>query len=341
MKDLVLSNPQQGDRIETTPFMFQGQGRTSPSKFKITFIMDDIRYHYGFDVNRGQIVNEFLYYWPKGRISTIFQRTNTTDFYFTQDIEEQNSLAKRTLPNRLYLSCAASWNFEKALRPFEWFRKKLLIGVSSFEHPFEVIQASQKDPRQKQFTLNFLNKADIDILDFDSKIEPLKDHDFPQEMPEELKAVLRSSTHAVVKTIREIVVNEEKLLVEFDMEKQESAGTIKMFILSKPIMDALANGKVLLLDEIDRSLHPFLVDYIINLFQSNDSSKAQLIFTTHNTSILSASSLRRDQIWFAQKNEDKATSLYSLSELKARKDENIEKGYLSGRYGAVPFIDKS
>ena len=134
--------------------------------------------------------------------------------------------------------------------------------------------------------------------------------------------------------------NGKDVPITFDFEREESRGTIKLFDLSGQIFESLMFGKVLVYDEFDNNLHPHLLSALINIYNDPDLNKnnAQLIFTTHNTNLLKQTLFRRDQIWFTEKNQDQSTNLFSLSEYNVRKDKNIERGYLSGRYGAIPFI---
>jgi AAA15 family ATPase/GTPase len=121
---------------------------------------------------------------------------------------------------------------------------------------------------------------------------------------------------------------------------EESTGTQRLFALAAPVLDVLRDGRVLIIDELDSSLHPLLVRQLIGMFHNSriNKNKAQLVFSTHDTSLLDQSIFRRDQVWFTEKDSDQATNLYPLTDFSPRKNEALEKGYLMGRYGAVPFF---
>ncbi len=129
-------------------------------------------------------------------------------------------------------------------------------------------------------------------------------------------------------------------LAVLDLDTHESEGTKKLFALAGPILKVLRDGSVFIIDELDARLHPLLTEAIIRLFNSNETNpnNAQLVFTTHDTNLLTNKLFRRDQIWFTEKNKVGATDLYSLAEFKVRNDASYEKDYIAGRYGAIPFI---
>ena len=177
----------------------------------------------------------------------------------------------------------------------------------------------------KDFALKFLKEADINISDY-----------YVQEIsiPEELSTVV-SKFYNVTFTH---IINNKEYKLNF---KDESLGTQILFIILPFIANVINNkNKVLIVDELDKSLHPFIVQFIVNLFNSAENkNNAQLIFNTHETNLLNLNLLRRDQIWFTEKNAQTGISdLYSLSDFSTRNKENIEKGYMLGKYGAIPDI---
>ena len=161
-------------------------------------------------------------------------------------------------------------------------------------------------------------------------------------MPPELRVFFPKGAKGFNVTTSHNIIDEsgKEKSISFDFE-EESLGTKNLFILNPILLSVLKEGKILIVDELDRSLHPFLVKYIVKLFNSEEYNKngAQLIFNTHDTNLLSLNLFRRDQIWFTEKDYKKgATDLYPLDDFPVRKTENIQKGYLNGRYGAVPFV---
>jgi hypothetical protein len=184
----------------------------------------------------------------------------------------------------------------------------------------------------------------LNIDDIEVEKKKISESDFPPDTPEEIKSlVLNSSTEASVINTSHKVFDEKgsfKSYEIFDLAKNESEGTQKLFFLAGPIINTLEEGKVLVCDEFDARLHPLITREIVKLFNSNDSNchNAQLLIMTHDTNLLTKKLFRRDQIWFAEKTEDKGTSLYSLAEYRVRNDASYENDYIQGKYGAIPFI---
>ena len=159
----------------------------------------------------------------------------------------------------------------------------------------------------------------------------------PEAVRKEMLERFKDETFFNVKTAH-ILDNGKEVL--FDLA-DESDGTQKIFALSGPWLDTLENGYVLVIDELHDNLHPLIVRFLIRLFHNLETNprNAQLVFTTHDTSILSQEVFRRDQIWFCDKDESQATQLYPLTDFSPRKGvESLERGYLSGRYGALPYL---
>ncbi len=224
---------------------------------------------------------------------------------------------------------------------------KNLVTRTTYENPkwrHYTINALQKDDHKRKLIKLFLKNADLGIDDIKTDVKPVTKVNLPPDFPDELKNYLIKSNAETfdIKTIH-LAKNDDGSVekVYFDLEDDESQGTIKMFELFGPFIDILINGYTLVMDELDTRLHPLLTQFLVKLFQdpSINKSCAQLIFTTHDTNLLNLKYFRRDQIWFTEKNHELGfTDLYSLHDINPRKDENIEKGYLAGRYGAVPFL---
>ena len=194
-----------------------------------------------------------------------------------------------------------------------------------------------EDGSQKKFTINLLKQADILIKDFNFEVKEIE--------PSNIIAFNNpiNISNVKISTLHEIE-NEDGNKTHFELDlHEESLGTQSLFFFSPVLKEAFEKGKVIIIDEIDRSLHPLLVEFIIKLFHNSEINKnnAQLIFNTHDTNLLSLNNFRRDQIWFTEKEPKKGTTdLYPLDDFSVRKTENIQKGYLNGRYGAIPFLDK-
>lgn len=319
------------DYINITPFKLDDEGLNSPSEFEIKLLINDIKYLYGFTLDKEKIHKEYLYYYPNGRETKIFERTNTNLYSFNKKDEKfLKDIEKKTTKNKFFLSTATNWNYEKTYNVYDFLTKKIKVFTSLEELRLCAFEMYYKNnDKLKDFTLDFFKNTDFNIEDYTiSKVE------FPDDIQVLYPDFLyRKDTYKVFFKHK----NSNKLL-SFE---EESLGTQVSFSLIPFIMDSLNNNNVLVIDELDKSLHPLLAIYIVSLYNDTDINKstAQLIFNTHDTNLLDLNMLRRDQIWFTEKNvETGVTDLYALSDFSVRKQENIEKGYLLGRYGAVPFI---
>ena len=238
-------------------------------------------------------------------------------------------------------------NYDKTSKAFDWFKDNFgIIGVADHPQLIEyTIQKLNEDVKMKEFILKALIEADLGINDLSASIEAISIDEIPIPIREQLKAIIPDSEGNLEKmdiTTIHKVLDEigNEYYVEFDFE-EESEGTKRLFSLIGLWIDSLNNGRVLIVDELDTKLHHLLNVFLIKLFNDPTQNKnnAQLIFTTHNTNLLDLNIFRRDQIWFTEKNPNNgSTDLYSLIEFSPRKDKNIQKGYLAGRYGAIPFI---
>ncbi|MCK5040237.1 MAG: ATP-binding protein [Candidatus Aenigmarchaeota archaeon] len=341
LKGLVTTshNFQKGDSLEFTPFKLDKKCLTKPIKMSITFIKKGVKYVYGLSFNKEKIISEYLYSYPYKK--TIFERKNTNDYKFMKNKKEQDVLSLRTRPNQLYLSKATLDNYEPLSKIFDWFKEDLRVIISTDYHTLKNYTAGMlKDDSTKKLILNALAVADVGIDDISRTIEKLTMADLPKDMPQELKKLVMNNE----KEIKQSKINTIHKGVSFDFDEEESEGTKKIFSLIGPWIDALKNGRILIVDELDVKLHHLLNVFLIKLFHDPTQNKnnAQLIFTTHNTNLLDRDIFRRDQIWFTEK-DDKigVTDLYSLVEYSPRKDKDVERGYLAGKYGALPFIKEN
>ena len=335
---------QRGDPIPVTPFRLQNDTRKAPCEFEVTFIVDRVRYQYGFSADEERIHEEWLLAYPKGRSQRWFERiwNEPEDKYRwefgTHLSGEKQIWQKSTRTNALFLSTAVHLNSEQLQPVYDWFEDTLrIVGIAGLVPGFS---ARLCDIGEKYRIMDFLHAADMDIEDIIVEKKPFDPLSLPDDMPDEFKATLtkdlKDTQFLDIKTIRKDLHGEA---IAFDFD-QESDGTQKLFSFFGPWIDALENGYVLVIDELHSNLHPRLVQYLVDLFHSDETNprNAQLVFTTHETSILSQDIFRRDQIWFCEKDKDHATTLYPLSDFSPRKGEALEKAYLSGRYGGLPYI---
>ncbi|PWB52503.1 MAG: hypothetical protein C3F06_08085 [Candidatus Methanoperedenaceae archaeon] len=361
LKGLVMKSHkfQKGTELSYSPFKLDKDYLSKPTKFEIVFIQNNIKYVYGVSFTNEKIINEYLYYYPEGHKSLIFERKDTYNYRFTIDKKNQKFFSEKTLENALYLSISTQLNNKTTSEAFNWF-KDTLTTVIATDNPGlinKTVELYNKDENLKKIILKALDLADLGIIDLSANIEkvPLEDvsigllHDSPT-VKKTLKTesiILEQDDKGMllvnmdIKTIHKAPNNEgDEFKVEFEFE-EESEGTKRLFSLIGPWIDALDKGSVLVVDELDTKLHHKLNVFLIDLFHDPTQNKnnAQLIFTTHNTNLLNLDLFRRDQIWFTSKNPKVgSTDLYSLLEFSPRKDKNIQIGYLEGRYGAIPFI---
>lgn len=347
MKRLIYNsmNLQLGDMISRMPHKLSDI--TEPTCFKMQFMIEDVRYLYGIAYTEKEIKEEYLYYYPNGRQAKIFDRDSEGITYGDKFKKELNQVSENMLkPNKLLLSCAANFtNIAETEKVFLFFKNDIVVYQSSaYSHKQDekwikyTAIALQESKELKKIFVNFSKYIGSDLINVLAKYEKKKTdiHDIPESMPEELRSLFLGGERETV----DLKVFYDKFELEVD---EESEGIKKLFCILCPIFEVLLKGKVLIFDEIETSLHPSIVREIINLFINTGQEKfAQLIFSTHDAMLLDLGLFRRDQIWFTElKRESHSTDLYSLAELKnIRKDENIMKGYILGKYGAIPMINK-
>jgi len=334
-------NHQKGQGIRFTPFKLDKESKSKPTIFKIVFIKNKIKYLYELSFNKDKIIDEVLYFYPNNRQALIFERKNTNKYKFTLNKKDQEFIAKRTLDNVLYLSKSTQENNKEISTAFDWFKDCLNV-IGPTDHPSLTeftANLLKKDKSLKKIILKALLEADVGIEDVNAIVKKISEESLPKDMPPEIKKIIMQNKKEIdgmqIQTVHNGIL--------FDFEDEESEGTKRIFSLIGPWIDALRKGQILVVDELDTKLHHFLNVFLIKLFNDPTQNKnnAQLIFTTHNTNLLDQEMFRRDQIWFTEKRNDGSTDLYSLMEYSPRKDKNIEKGYLAGRYGAIPFIKEN
>jgi uncharacterized protein len=347
MQKVVLTsaaNLQRGDKLPVTPFRLSHKTNHSPSEFEVIFIANRVRYQYGFTATEERIHEEWLLAYPKGRPQRWFGREwNEQSHHYNWEFGahlagEKLLWQKSTRDNALFLSTAVQLNSEQLQSIYDWFNKLHMAHIAGWSPGFSA-QLCKKE--EKTQIMNFLRAADTDIYDISIEKKPFDIDALPGEIPEQVKTFFASEMQdKQMLNIKTMHKDDNGKSVTFDLD-EESDGTKKLFSFAGPWIDALANGAVLFIDELHDNLHPRLVRFLVELFHSNATNphNAQLIFSTHETSILNQEALRRDQIWFCEKDKLQATTLYPLTDFSPRKGrENLELAYLSGRYGALPYI---
>jgi hypothetical protein len=325
-------------------FIFNEMGFNKPKTFEVSFIIDNILYEYGFSILNGKIEKEYLYKKIKRKTEVFIRKSsNWKDISITSDFDNVKHLIQNTREDALFLSWANFGNNEIAMKVYNWFENiEFFDGDDTKEFLSSTVDYIQEDEENKEKVLKFLNKAALDVLDINIEI---KEDDSRKFFMESLKKSVRDKLESLpsVRTVDLKVLHKvySKDWTEVGtIEKNigiESNGTKKMFEIAGPIINSIENGKIIIIDEIDARLHPILVNHLVKLFNLN-STNAQLICTTHNIMLLDED-LRKDQIYFIDKNGYGVSRVTCLADFKGiRKDSKIVKQYLSGAFNSVPNI---
>lgn len=351
MQSYVLKSHamQEGQAIKTVPFALNTLSQTASSEFEIFFLQDNIRYQYGFTANRMRVTKEWLLAFPEGKAQRWYEReyddnTDNDKWYFGTKFTGRRQLwQEATRKNALFLSTAIQLNNEQLKPVFSWFQNKLVTILPSAQIMLNLSLDQCTSEEGILRIMEFMNSADIGIAGIEIKkipMPPLKSEMLPLDMPQPIREkVLLEMQGKELPDIQFLHKTDTGVSVSFRLS-DESDGTRRLFAFAGPWLDVLAKGRILFVDELSTSLHPLMVRFLLGLIQNPEINRynAQLIFTTHDTSVLDADILRRDQIWFVEKDDKQASKLYPLSDFKPRQGEALEKGYLKGRYGALPFI---
>ncbi|MFT4929994.1 MAG: AAA15 family ATPase/GTPase, partial [Phenylobacterium sp.] len=296
MKSIIrhsASDGQAGDKMPIKPFLFDEISSDSPTEFEMVFIYQGVRYQYGFSVTKYHVIEEWLFAFPKGRPQNWFSRINNPEtgqssYKFGDSLSGQKTVWKNaTRTNALFLSTAVQLNSEQLQPVFNWFYDTLkLSSVFGWEPGYTASLCDE--PSDKKSILNFLQAADIDIHDIHMKKEKFDPKTLPNDIPIQLKEKMASQLKdEIIVDIKTIHKTTNDKLVPLDIE-EESDGTQALFAFAGPVIDVLKNGYILIIDELHNHFHPKLVQYLVGLFHNEKTNphNAQLIFTTHETSIL-------------------------------------------------------
>jgi len=365
---LSSSNDRQADdEIMTIPFLLNTETENKPSSFEMVFVIDTIRFRYGFEATKKTVTSEWLFGFDtesSNKESTYFTRENQNIKVFNKNFKEGKGLENNTRPNALFLSTVAQLNGEVSNKIQNWLKTNINVisGLEDATTGYTIGRfQDQKEFRRK--IINFFKLINLGIEDIKieetalgnlSKISPKKKDDekiaaLIQELQKELKERMKKggdtkeiSINAFHKKFDEANKLIDTIALDFELE---SKGTQKLFGLLGPWFDTLEKGKILIVDELDSRLHTKLTAELLKIFQSSINTKnAQLIFASHDTNLLRNDLFRRDQIWFTEKDDTGSTDLYSLVEYKinqatsVRNDASFEKDYLIGKYGAIPYF---
>ena len=362
MRKLVINSFRRGSRgtrIFRRPFLLDSTCRDRPTRFEIDLLLEGVRWIYGFEVDDQRVREEYAYHWPRGRQALVFHRDGGPVAFGSRFKAEDRTIGGLLRDNALLLSVAGATGNEQLASLFEWFEGNMSLAESGNRDSralFTAQMARTDDLGERMIRL--LRAADLGVADLE--MTRLEMEHFIGEVDERLQEggeplgeIVRILQHiqadvalpeASATSLRKLSLTHISADggVAFSAE-DESQGTLVWVSLIGPLMSALDNGNVVLIDELDASLHSHLVERIITMFQDPEINRrgAQLIFNSHDGAILQGRSdwrLGRDQIWFTEKYADGATKLYSLDDFSPRRDEDTHGHYFLGRYGAVPVV---
>ena len=349
MHDIVLGSSGNLDELPVTPFRFDPACQTRPSRFEVVCIADNVRYQYGFSATRHTVIDEWLYAWPRDRMQVWFERSRgvapgTSGWTLGGKLTGDRQVWRRaTRPQALFLSTAVALNSTQLLPLFNWFRERLIMVVG-YRGVNPAYSMKYCDEHDRSDIIDFLAASDLAVDD----IRIVQKGVSPDTAAENI-----SSTDAEGGARKSDAATAADVFVQHKPDggeaagldiSDESDGTQKMFALAGPWVDSLARGNVIVLDELHDNLHPGLVRFLVAQFHDPAASRcgAQLVFSTHDTSILAQDLLRRDQIWLCSRDERLETSVFPVSDFRMRhSDEDLERAYRTGRFGALPYVRRS
>ncbi|PSB53761.1 abortive infection protein [filamentous cyanobacterium Phorm 6] len=347
MKWFVLNSSKEtqvSEAIDIEAFRLSTETEKEPSFFEIVFLLEGKTFRYGFEVNAREVVSEWLFQADDSEEEMLFERNS--DNYILDNFPEGQGISDKTRSNALFLSVVAQFNGKVSGKILLWFSKnlQLISGLQDTQYRKETLESFENESHRHDI-IEFIKKLDLGIADIEIINLPVfvvANNNTPVYGSSYGSLYPISAMKPAVKTVhRKYDADGKQTSLElFDIEKHESEGTNKLFALAGILLDTLRTGKLLLIDELDARLHPLITRELICLFNSNETNphNAQLIFTTHDTNLLSSKTFRKDQIWFTEKDNKDATDLYSLVEYKVGKDASFERDYIIGKYGAIPFI---
>lgn len=318
----------EGTVFNFEPFKFDGwQNKTS--KFMIDFVCEGIEYEYSFELTKTKVISESLYHYPLGRRAKVFLRAADGKYSFGSGaINKPSDVVLNTSDKNLFLSRASLMNREIAQKLYRYFLNQFLLGLVNVNE----ILVLDSFNTYKKVILKALEICDTDITDIKARKEQVP---APIAIPGQ-----GDLSFKLIDVLKFKTIHRNQKDVMFDLDLEESNGTRKLFQILIRLLDVVKNRKGIMMDEFDMGLHTRLADFILDLIHASEGS--QLLFSSHNTNLIDVKRLRRDQIVFVNKSEDGATEVYSLYDFKDfRENMDAEKGYIQGRFDAVPYVDSS
>lgn len=359
MGNVVLNKTkviQSTDTLPHDPFKLNTLTQDASSTFEIVFFIDEVKYRYGFEADNTTVYSEWLYEDTKGKEAKLFYRDSESEHYVNPTRFKEgfvffdNTTSKiKVSKNQLFIWKCDQDDGEISKKILNWFTRFNLIDGLDHGGYVNYTMKKMEEINFKKEIVALVKTADIGIDDI-----VLNEEEIPKEFIEKspfndefLKDLFGENGYKIpiVKTYhKKFDENNNEIGIEiFELSDEESKGTEKFFKISAPILNTLKEGKILMIDELDASLHPMLTKHLIKLFHDKtiNTKNAQLIFATHDTNLLKPYIFRRDQIWLTEKDKYGATDIYSLAQFKnVRKDEDFEKQYIQGKYGAIPYLGK-
>lgn len=350
MRSFVLNTSkvvQSTDTLPHEPFRISTETENASSKFEAVFIHSGIKYRYGFEADTTTVYSEWLYMDEKGKEAKLFYRDieEPEQLYVNPKFKEGKGI--KVLPNNLFLWKCDQEGGEISKTILKWFNRVHFINGLK---PTTYLGYTLKEMENESFRseiIRLVSSADLGIEDISVKESDLSENIEFLQLPKEIKDQLLKrkadlSSVEILATHNKFDGSGNKIgTVNFELDVDESEGTKKFFCLSAPFIDTLRNGDVLLVDELESSLHPLLTLSLISLFNDPEVNKngAQLIFATHDTNLLNQNVFHKSQIWFSEKDSFGSTHLTSLVEFKnVRPTDNIERAYIQGKFGAIPYL---
>jgi len=342
----IKLNP--GEDLVYDPFLLDDCSKNEPTTFEIQCLFEGAVYRYGFEYTKNTIISEWLYekkIGPGAKEHYLFRRERQTFSVSATYFSEGKGKESSTTENRLFLSLVAQLNGRIAQKLIKHLSDyNAISGLKDDGYERLMIDMLKKHLRGCDEAIDFFRRLDLGFTNIE-----IEERDIPNDLKETLATlpIISNDKFNNAKVIETLTTHnvydaEGKVIntVRFDADDKESNGTNKVITLSGPIFDTLLGGKVLFVDELDSKLHPMMTRAIVRLFMDKETNPhgAQLVFTTHDTHLLDTKYLRRDQVWFTEKDPTEASDLYSLLDFKVRNDRDIENDYINGRYGAIPFI---
>lgn len=346
--------------IPVSPFLLDDYSQSRETAFEFTYVVNKIKYIYGFSATKNRIVREYLFHAPKGQKAVVFNREGKK-YTFTEDKAKRKLISEAVADNQLFFSIACTMNDTACVNAMRWFREYVLFSRDYSDIPRQLLEYSN-DKNMLRAISDYAKAADVGIeeMQFDINSEEFSEGmTISDSLPMGIRTALIDFMHVLSETSNN---SEVKLRMGevtatafhrgktssgkselFSLElSDESDGTRKLMSIAPAIESVLNNGGILLVDELDKELHPILVAYIVSKFQNKQSNPngAQMVFTTHDTDLMNEEIMRKDQLYFVDKDNNSGVSeLYSISEFATRTSENIRKGYLAGKYGATPDLE--